>query len=154
MSSTDSRLGPGTLTLGALTGAGCQMANIRLVPDHSEEDGLPLLCDPLPAPELTTSWKLQGTALQDFEKAAAAGFVEFCRVNNGTTQAFTWAPNTAGMDGLTYTGQCQVRAVEIGGDVGVQITTDFEFPVVGTLTRTEPSGTRTVVAGTGTPAAS
>ena len=145
MTSTDSRLGPGTLTLGALTSAGCQMANVRLVPDHSEEDGLPLLCEPLPAPDLTTSWKLQGTALQDFEKPATAGFVEFARVNNGQTVPFTWAPNTAGMDGLTYAGQCQVRAVEIGGDVGVQITTDFEFPVVGDLVRTEPSGARAVV---------
>ena len=135
MPATDSRQGPGTLTLGTLTGAGCQMSNVRLVPEQEEEDGLPVLCDPDPAPLLTTSWALQGTAVQDWELPATTGFVEFCRVNNNTVVAFDWEPNTA--IGVSYSGSCQVRAVEIGGDVAVQTTTDFEFPVVGELTRVD-----------------
>ena len=67
MTVTDSRQGPGTLVLGALTGAGCQMSNVRLVPEHSEEDGTPTLCEPDPAPLLDTSWSLQGSAVQDWE---------------------------------------------------------------------------------------
>lgn len=135
MPATDSRQGPGTLTLGTLTGAGCQMSNVRLVPEAEEEDGLPTLCDPAPAPTLTTNWSLQGTAVQDWELPADTGFVEFCRVNDNTVVAFTWVPNTD--IGVEYSGSCQVRAVEIGGDVAVQTTTDFEFPVVGDLTRTD-----------------
>lgn len=134
MTVTDSRLGPGTLELGTLTGAGCQMSNVRLVPDVSEEDGTPTLCDPKPAPESTTNWSLQGTAVQDWENDETSGFVEFCRVNDGGIVTFDWTPSTS--VGVSYSGSCQIRAVEIGGDVAVQNTTDFEFPVVGDLTRT------------------
>ena len=88
MPAIDSRQGPGTLTLGTLTGAGCQMTNVRLVPEAEEEDGLPTLCDPAPAPTNTTKWSLQGTAIQDWEKNATSGFVEFCRVNDNTTVTF------------------------------------------------------------------
>jgi hypothetical protein len=131
----DSRLGPGTLTLGTLTGAGCQMSNVKLVPEVDEEDGTPTLCDPEPAPLSTTKWALEGSAVQDWQEAD--GFVEFCRLNDGSTVSFTWNPNTSYTPDVAYSGSCQVRAVEIGGDVGVQQTTDFSFPVVGDLTRTE-----------------
>lgn len=138
---TDSRLGLGTLKLGTLTDAGCQMANVRLVPDHADEDGTPTLCDPEPPPLLTTTWTLQGTAIQDFELPAATGFQEYCRANNGATVTFDWEPNNSygEVTDLKYSGSCQIRAVEIGGDVAVQITTDFEFPVVGDITRVEPT---------------
>jgi hypothetical protein len=135
MPATDSRSGPGTLIIGTLTGAGCQMSNVRLVPEAEEEDGTPTLCDPNPAPQLTTNWSLQGTAIQDWELPATTGFVEFSRVNDGTTQTFTWVPNTD--IGVEYSGSCHVRAVEIGGDVAVQTTTDWEYPVVGDLTRVD-----------------
>lgn len=141
MAGFDSRLGPGTLKLGTLTGAGCQMANVKLTPNHEDEDGTPTLCDPEPAPDLKTSWVLAGTAIQDFEEPSTAGFVEYARVNNGLEVAFEWVPNTSygAVTPLMYKGTCQVRAVEIGGDVAVQVTTDWEFPVVGAISRTEPA---------------
>lgn len=134
MTLVDSRLGPGTLTLGTLTDAGCQMSNVRLVPSVDETDGTPTLCDPKPAPLMETSWALQGTAIQDWEAEAATGFQEYCRANAGTTVTFEWVPNSD--KDVQYSGSVQVRAVEIGGEVGRQITTDFEFPVVGDITRT------------------
>lgn len=133
MTVTDSRQGPGTLTLGTLTGAGCQMSNVRLTPSRDETDGTPTLCDPAPAPDVTTSWALEGSAIQDWE--LSDGFVEFCRANDGSTVAFDWVPSTT--KGVTYSGQCQIRAVEIGGDIGAQATSDFSFPVVGDLSRTD-----------------
>ena len=143
MPTTDSRQGPGLFKLGTLS-IECQMSNIRLVPDHEEEDGTPVLCNPTPPPELATSWTVQGTGVQDWESDATTGFVEFARVNNGTEVAFEWTPKTD--LGITYSGTVQVRAVEIGGDVGVQNTTDFEWPVVGDLIRDEGTGgARTVV---------
>jgi hypothetical protein len=135
MTVTDSRQGPGTLVLGTLTGAGCQMGNVRLVPAQEETDGTPTLCDPQPAPEVRTTWTLEGSAVQDWENSD--GFVEFCRNNDGTVVPFDWHPNTSLLPDVSYSGSCQVRAVEIGGDVGVQNTTDFSFPVVGDLSRAE-----------------
>lgn len=135
MTVIDSRQGPGTLVLGTLTGAGCQMSNVKLVPSIDEQDGTPTLCDPKPAPLVTETWALEGTAVQDWE--SSEGFVEFCRQNSGSTVTFTWTPNTALTAVVEFSGSCQVRAVEFGGDVGVQNTTDFSFPVVGDITRTE-----------------
>ena len=132
MSVVDSRQGPGTLTLGTMTGAGCQMANVRLVPSRTETDGTPTLCDPEPAPMAVTAWALEGTAVQDWE--LDTGFVEFARMNDGMTVTFEWVPNTTKT--VTYEGSVQVRAVEFGGDVASQNTSDFSFPVIGAVVRT------------------
>lgn len=145
MSVVDSRLGPGTLTLGTMTGAGCQMANVKLVPGMTEEAGTPTLCDPRPAPSVETTWGLEGSAVQDWEEDE--GFVEFCRLNDGQTVPFAWVPNTG--KAVTYSGDVQVRAVEFGGDVAKQNTTDFKFPVVGDLDRVK--GTAPVSAGKAKP---
>jgi hypothetical protein len=137
MSVTDSRLGPGTLSLGTMTGAGCQMSNVRLVPSVDESEGTPTLCDPTPPPLMTTTWTLSGSAVQDWE--SDDGFVEFCRLNDNTVVDFEWVPNTTLAEPVAYSGQVQIRAVEIGGDVAVQNTTAFEFPVVGAPTRGTPT---------------
>lgn len=132
MALVDSRLGPGTLTLGT-TEYGAQASNVRLVPNHTETDGTPTLADPEPAATLKTKWTLQGSAVQDWE--SPTGFVEYCRDNNGSTVPFDWEPNTAA--GVAFTGTCTIKAVEIGGDAGVQLSTDFEFAVVTGPTRTD-----------------
>lgn len=143
MPTTDSRQGPGLLLIDTLA-IECQANTIKLVPNHDEEDGTATLCQPKPAPELVTSWALEGTAIQDWELPAAEGFVEKCRTKNGQTVPFEWTPSTVA--GVKYSGTVQLRAVEIGGEVGVQNTTDWEFPVVGDLVRTEGAfGARTVV---------
>ena len=126
----DSRQGPGTLTLGAVE-YGVQISNVTLTPDVSSEDGTPTLGIPEPAPLATIAWKLKGTAIQDFEEDA--GFVNYCMDNALAEVAFVWVPD--GDVGTTYSGTCQVLPVEIGGDVNVQLTTDFEFPVIGEPTR-------------------
>lgn len=132
MAVTDSRLGPGTLTIGT-NDYGMQASNVRLTPSNDSTDGTPTLGEPNPAPILTTSWELSGSAIQDWEADTPDGFVEYCRANNNTVVTFEWVPNTGKT--VTYTGTCQIQAVEIGGDVNTQITTDFTFPVVGDITR-------------------
>ena len=126
MPTIDSRLGPGTLTLGT-TDFGVQISNVSLVPSHNTTDGTPTLGVPTPAAEATTTWALKGSAIQDWEDVA--GFVEYCRANNNVEVAFAWEPNTGKT--VSYSGLCKVLAVEIGGDVNTQITTDFEFAVTG-----------------------
>jgi hypothetical protein len=129
----DSRLGPGTLTLATFDHS-FQIANVALEPDVSDEDGTPTLAVPEPAPLATVAWALTGTAIQDFE--LPAGFVNYCMDNALAEVAFEWVPNTAyGL--LKYAGTCQVRPVTVGGDVAVQITTDFSFPCIGEPVRTD-----------------
>lgn len=129
----DSRLGPGTLTLGG-TEYGAQIANVTLEPSTDEEEGTPTLGDPDPLPELTESWVLTGEAIQDFEEAA--GFVNYCMDNALSVVAFVWEPNT---DAATqYAGNVLITSVPIGGDVSSQIRSSFEFPVQGVPVRTDP----------------
>jgi hypothetical protein len=128
----DSRLGPGTLTLDAVE-YGVQISNVTLTPDVSSEDGTPTLGLPDPAPLSTIKWSLKGSSIQDFEDAA--GFVNYCMDNALSEVPFVWVPDTDA--GVEYAGTCQVLPVEIGGDVSVQLTTDFEFPVVGVPSRTD-----------------
>jgi hypothetical protein len=131
MAFNDSRLGPGTLTLGT-TDFGVQISNVSLIPSHATTDGTPTLGTPEPAAEATTTWALKGSAIQDWE--SAAGFVEYCRANNNVVVSYSWVPNTAKT--VTYSGTCKVLAIEIGGDVNKQVTSDFEFSVVGSPTVT------------------
>lgn len=128
----DSRLGVGTLTLGA-TEYGVQVSNVRLVPNHTENDGTPTLANPEPDSEVVTKWALQGTAIQDFEDVD--GFVQFCTENNGDSVTFTWVPKTSAV--TNWTGNCIIKAVEFGGDVNVQNTSDFEFMLVGAPVRAD-----------------
>lgn len=127
----DSRLGPGTLTLGG-TDYGVQVSNVKLTPSTDITDGTKTLGVSDPDPVVADpKWELSGTAIQDFDDDG--GFVEFCRANAGDSVAFSWVPNATGP---SYAGNCTVIAVEIGGDVGTQITTDFTFPVTGQPTVT------------------
>jgi hypothetical protein len=131
----DSRLGPGTLKLGSpLVEFGTQIANVTLEPSQDEEDGTPTLAEPDPAAEISEAWALTGEAIQDFEEPT--GFVNYCFDNALTIVDFEFTPNTAA--GVKYTGECRLVSVPIGGDAGTQITSTFEFPVVGTPVRVDP----------------
>lgn len=130
----DSRLGPGTLTIGGVE-RGAQIANVTLEPSTDEEDGTPTLGDPDPLPEVAESWVLSGEAVQDFEDPD--GFVNYCMDNALTVQPFVWEPNTDAE--TTYQGSVLVLSVPIGGDVSAQNRSSFEFPVQGTPTRTDPA---------------
>jgi hypothetical protein len=132
---TDSRLGPGTITFGAVDYS-YQAANVKLVPSIDETDGTKTLATPNPPPLAEVSWALEGTMIQDFE--AAAGFVNWCMDHSLEEVPFEFTPATA--PGTTWAGTVQVRPVEIGGDAGVQITTDFSMPCVGVPVRTDGTG--------------
>lgn len=131
----DTRLGPGTLTLGAVE-RGAQLANVMLEPSQDSSDGTPTLGDPDPLPEVSESWVLSGTAVQDFEDPD--GFVNFCMDNALSVVAFVWTPNTDAA--VQYAGDVLVTSIPIGGDVSVQNTSDFEFAVQGTPARTDAPG--------------
>jgi hypothetical protein len=125
------------LKLGApLVDYGAQISNVTLEPSTDQEDGTPTLGNPDPLPEVTESWVLSGEAIQDFE--LPAGFVNWCMDHALEVVAFEWIPNT---DAATkWTGDCLVTSIPIGGDVSVQVTSSFEFPVQGTPVRVDPGG--------------
>lgn len=133
---TDSRLGVGTLMLGAADHA-AQIANVVLTPSVDETDGTPTLADPAPLPEQKETWALEGSAIQDFE--LDTGFCNYCFDNAGSVVAFVFTPNTA--DGTNWTGNVLIASVPIGGDAGVQITADFSFAVEGKPTRNPGAAT-------------
>jgi len=132
---TDSRQGPGTLTFGTGTPVdfSAQSAAVKLTPSVDSTDGTPTLETPDPAPLSTVSWALNVDAIQDFDNAT--GFVNYLMDNALSEQAFTWTPNTAA--GTKYAGTVQIVPIEIGGDVGVQVVTSVELPLVGEPTRTD-----------------
>lgn len=126
MPPTDSRLGPGTLTFGvAPDDFSAQVSKCSIVPNISETDGTPTLSDPTPDKEMTVDWSLDGDLISDW--GDASGFVLWALDNSGTTKSFEFVPNTA--NGMTFTGEVQVRPIEIGGDVAVQSVVSFSFPL-------------------------
>jgi hypothetical protein len=133
---TDSRLGPGVLSLGS-TDFGAQISNVTLEPSQDSTDGTPTLGDPDPAPLIEESWVLSGEAIQDF--GDADGFLNYCFDNALSEVAFTFEPDSTTAGSSVYAGTCLITSVPIGGDVSAQITSAFEFPVVGTPTRTNPA---------------
>lgn len=129
----DSRLGPGTLTIDTADYS-YQIANAALEPDITDEDGTATLAIPDPAPLATVAWNLTGTAIQDFENGAAS-FLNYLMDNALEEVPFTFTPNAD--KAPTYTGIVQIRPAVIGGDAGVQITSDFELPLIGSPTRSD-----------------
>jgi hypothetical protein len=128
----DSRQGVGTLTLGG-TEYGYQAAAVRLTPNVNSNDGTPTLAVPEPAPDSVVTWALNIDAIQDFENPT--GLVNFLMDNALSEVAFVWTPLTEA--GVVYSGNVQVLPMEVGGDVGVQVVTSVELPVVGEPTRVD-----------------
>jgi hypothetical protein len=128
---TDSRLGPGTLTLGTPgpgTEYGFQVAALALTPAVNETTGTPTLAVPAPAPEMQTDYTLDGDAINDF--GAVTGLQRYCYDHDSETVDFVWTPNTDETPPAVLTGQVQLRAFPMGGKVGEQLVTSFSWPTV------------------------
>lgn len=135
MPPVDSRLGPGTLAFGTsptyADDYSLQVASCSLMPTVNETDGTPTLADTTPAAEMTVTWTIGGNTISDWSDDG--GFVNWAMDNSGTETDFKFYPSTA--DGIYWTGTCQVRPIEIGGDVMAQSSVAFEFPLTGDPTR-------------------
>ena len=106
---------------------------MRLTPSVNSADGTPTLAVPQPAPDTSVTWSLNIDAIQDFEDAA--GLVNYLMDNALAEVPFEWCPITT--DGTIYSGTVQIVPMEVGGDVGVQIVTSVELPLVGEPTRVD-----------------
>ena len=147
MAIIESKLKTGSLLLGG-TEFACQATNVRIVPSFNEEgDAAETLCGDTLAPATTTDWALQGTHIQDWD-SAGLGIVEYSWTNNLVTVPFVWKPNATAVQ---YTGNVQVRALELGGDVNTRITSDFDWPITTAPTPTWAAATAATGATAGTP---
>lgn len=123
-------MGPGKFTIGdvaALTTFDSQVRAIRLVPSVDNGDPIDVLSGEQVAGDRSESFTIEGTMLQDFGSTASR--TEWLFEHRGETHSFEFVPSTAA--GKKITGQLQVEAIEIGGDVKTKPESDFEFNVIG-----------------------
>jgi len=122
------KLGPGFLKFGA-TGSeqefGTHVTRIELAPSWNEEDPVPVLSGDQYLDEGTFEGTISGEFLQEY---TLDGLVNWTWTNTGKVVPFTFTPR--GDAELTYSGECQVRAVTVGGDVKTANTAEFEWKVL------------------------
>lgn len=122
-------VGPGTLTIGetgTLLDVSCQVTEVMLSPDKDQEDAVNTLCGDSLAGDITYTFTLKGTLVQDW---SPAGVNKFCHTNRGLQLPFTFTPSTA--DGPTITGELIVDPIDTGGKVKSKPFAEFEFTVIG-----------------------
>jgi hypothetical protein len=151
MAVIESKLKTGSLKLGTAPGTefGCQETNVRITPEHNEEgDQQETLCGDVLTAVTTTSWTLNGTAIQDWDATSGQSIVQYSWAHDGETVPFVWKPNAGA---TSFSGNVTIRALELGGDVNTRITTDFAWPLAGKPTTVWATGTPATGATAGTP---
>lgn len=126
---TAHKLGPGTLKFGA-TGTeqefGSHVTTCELTPSFNEEDPIPTLSgDQFVDEDATFEGTISGEFLQEY---TVAGLVKWTWDNNGQTVPFVFTPRTDAE--LSWSGECVIRPVKVGGEVKVANTAEFEFRVL------------------------
>lgn len=130
MTIKSSKLGPGRLTFGdtgTKTEFGSQCTAVQIEPEVDESDEIHVLSGETVDGEDTETYKLTGTALQDY--SGMTSWIVWCKTNAGKTLPFSFVPDSAG--GLEVTGTVKIRSVKFGGDVKERNTSDFEFKGIG-----------------------
>lgn len=130
MAIKSTKLGPGTLTIGAeanLMTFSSQTRSCKLTPSVDTEDSFYVLSGEQQEGDRTESWALTGTFVQDF--GATESTTEWLFTHRGERHPFIFIPSTAA--GRRVSGELIVEAIDIGGDVMTRPTSDFEFTVFG-----------------------
>jgi hypothetical protein len=144
MAVIEAKVRGGTLMLGATAtpdfSFSCQVTNVRINSSYTDDgDPLETLCgDMVPAGRKLDARALAGTFVQDWLDEALS-ITEYLWEHDLETLHFEYEPNTAD-GGPTLTGQCRVEVPgeSFGGNVNERITSDFEFAIVGEVTRVWP----------------
>lgn len=124
------KLGPGTLTIGATATTldlSCQLSAAKVEWDKDKEDDTPVLCGESLAGGVTYTAKLTGTVLLDL---SADGMVDYTWTNKGTEQPFVFVPNNT--EARQVSGTLVVDPLDVGGDEAKKnMSVDFEWDIVG-----------------------
>lgn len=127
------KLGPGTLTLGAgAMEVNAQLTSCAVVPAESVDTGdtIKVLSGETLEPDETAtySYTLEGNFLQDL--GAVASVVDWSWTNKGTEQAFVFTPNTTA--GSIVEGTLVPVPLRVGGDeVDTTMSSDFTWRIKG-----------------------
>ena len=136
---TTATLGPGTLeigTVGAEIDVSCLVNNASISAEKDESDATTKLCGDTRAGTVTYTYALSGN--MDTDIADESGFFALSQSAPGTQQTFTFTPNTAA--GTSATGTLTIDPLDFGADEsGADLTSDFEFTIVGRPTYTYPA---------------
>jgi hypothetical protein len=111
------------------------VVNLRIEPDDPEESSI-LTLDGVRHKEVSAvGWSMVGQAVQDWD-SVRPGFAYYCWTHAGETVAFVFNAHGSGAEsaGLPkMTGSVVLSPIGYGGDGNVFATTDFSFPITGTL---------------------
>jgi hypothetical protein len=137
---TTTTLGPGVLTIGA-TGTeidvSCLVNNALISAEKDESDATTKLCGDVRAGTVTYTYSLSGN--MDTDVGDVSGFFALSQEAPGSQQAFVFTPNTA--TGTSATGTLVIDPLDFGADeAGADLTSDFEFTIVGRPTYTYGTG--------------
>lgn len=131
---TVKKLGPGTLTIGAVGSAldfsgRCTKAAITWKVDQGD-DTVVLSGDTI-AGDRTYTATLEATVQQD--DLTVGDLIEYSWTNKGTTVPFTYNPYPAPSGGTAraITGQLVVDPLDVGGDVDKKNTSDLKWGCLG-----------------------
>lgn len=127
------KLGPGTLTVGAVGSpldfsGRCTAVSVTWKVDQT--DDVPVLSGGTVAGDRTYGATLEATVYQDDLQPGAGGLVDYSWANKGAQVPFTFTPY-AGTDARSITGELIVDPLDIGGDVGKKNTSDLKWACVG-----------------------
>lgn len=148
MAATVDKLGPGTVTVGAVGSEvdfSCQVTAAVVEWESDQDDDTIVLCGDTVAGAITFSATFSGTVFQD--TSDDAGLVAFTWAHKGESVPLVFVPSTAG--GKQVTGTVTIVPLSIGGDeAGSNMTSDFEWafvgePVLGDFTPVTTTATKT-----------
>lgn len=127
------KLGPGTLTLGAVPlDVSAQVTAVAVEPEESVEstDAIDVLSGEQLAAEEDASYKYKLTATFLQDTLATTGLIDYTWANAGATVAFVFVPNSTLTQKIT--GNLRVIPLKIGGDVKKRNTSDWSVSIIGT----------------------
>jgi hypothetical protein len=126
------KFGPGTLKIGA-TGseidASCSVNSLRIAATANRGDSKTMLCGTVKAGSVRYDYEMTGNLDLDLE-AGADGLFALSQDNPGSTQDFTFVPNSEG--GTTAVGQLILDPLDFGADeYGTIMNSDVTWTLVG-----------------------
>ncbi len=125
------KLGPGTVSIGETGTAvdfSCQVTAAHVDWTEDADDAITVLCGENVPGARTYEAAFAGTLLQDL--GAVPGIVEYTWAHKGEQVPFEFVPSTAA--GKQVTGEVILTPLSVGGDeAGANMTSDFEWPIVG-----------------------
>ncbi|GAT87965.1 hypothetical protein CVCC1112_2624 [Paenarthrobacter nicotinovorans] len=127
------KLGAGTLVFGEVgdeSNFAVLCTNVTLTPSSDSEDDGKYLDGTARTGEETETWEIGGNVDQSYETDSLQAWAFNNRYSKTLTPTpFKFVPLATGVQ--SWTGECKVRPMVIGGDVDAKNGSEFAYPVIG-----------------------